>query len=169
MPKISSHWSNLVIPMYNLSTATRISLAFKAAVGFFVVMPVVFLWPWPTALGAVLKCGAILLTICAIYAVISRVAETEINLDQGSIIQRRAYPMLFPEKHYKLGNFSLIKSALIGRSASWISVALSGVGGDLEIARFDPGNAGTRWDSLAASDLRKLLVERLNYRDLGFI
>lgn len=169
MPEISSHQCSLVIPMYNLSTTNRFWLGVKIVIALFVVTLFAFAGSWPTALEIFLKGAALFGIFCAFYALMARVSETEINLDQGIIIQRRAYPMLFPERCYKLGDFSLIKSTLAGRSASWVSVALSGVGGEIEIARFDPGNEGKKWDSLAASNLRRLLVERLHYRDLGFV
>jgi len=144
-------------------------LAMKCVVALLLFSLVAFAAPWPTALGSGMGCAAMLIVFYVTYDRISRVEETEICLESGTIIQRRTFSILFPEKQYSLSDYGLIKSSLVGRTANWISIVLSGARGDLEVARFDPETTDAHWDSPSARELRELLVNRLKLRDLGFV
>ena len=102
----------------------------------------------------------------------ARIVDTVIDFSNGLIYhrRRRVYFSLPPRE--KLAQYTVVLSHL-GGEGGWVSVCLSGVSGEFEIARFGPaekqGKEMWRLDHPQAAALRALLAERLHLRLMGVL
>lgn len=101
----------------------------------------------------------------------TRIVDTVIDFGNGLVYHRRRRVYFSLPRREPLGQYTVVLSHLRGEYG--ISVCLSGVAGEFEIARFGPAVAQPteHWsvDHPQAIALRQLLAERLNLRLLGVL
>lgn len=102
----------------------------------------------------------------------ARIVDTVIDFANGLIYHRRQRIYFSLPRREKLAQYTVVLSHLGGEYGG-ISVCLSGIGGEFEIARFGPAVEEKKdiWslDHPQATALRELLAERLHLRLLGVL
>lgn len=102
----------------------------------------------------------------------ARIVDTVVDFANGLVYHRRRRVYFSLPRREPLAQYTAVLSHLGGENGG-ISVCLSGVAGEFEIARFGPAveqkNEYWSLDHPQAIALRRLLAERLNLRLLGVL